>query len=162
MKNKIYISVFFLTSFLWTFFIPDHALATQGHGGMDGVYIHQLSHIFFAVSMGILIYWLRQRNLVNEAGWRFIQYAALFFILWNVDAIMVHLLDDQLDIIHVKKIDLWHVQINAENGQRGLETLYYIAKLDHLFCVPALFFLYAGLRRLLKETKIDVSRNEQP
>ncbi len=162
MKNKIYVSAFFLASFSWIIFSPDLALATQRHGGIEGVYIHQLSHLFFAVSMGILIYWLRQRNLVKETGWRFIQYAALFFILWNLDAFIVHLLDDQLNIIHVKKIDMWHVRINAENGQRGLEILYYIAKLDHLFCVPALFFLYAGLRRLLKETKMDFSRNEQP
>ena len=86
--------------------VSEPALATQAHSAPEGLYAHQLAHIFFIVSMGVLIYWLRERKLVQAVGWRYIQYAALFFILWNLDA----------------------------------------------FSVPAVFFLYFGLRRLLKET----------
>jgi len=60
------------------------ALGTQAHSAPEGLYAHQLAHIFFTVSMGVLIYWLRERQLVQSLGWRYIQYAPLFFILWNL------------------------------------------------------------------------------
>ena len=134
-------SIFFFTVFWWIFFNPDIVLATQTHGGPEGVYAHQIAHLFYALSMGFFIHWLRERKLVEESGWRFIQYAAFFLILWNLDAFLVHFLE---------QTGLRSIQINAQNGNNGLETLYYLAKLDHLLCVPALFFLYLGLKRLLK------------
>lgn len=57
----------------------DNAGATQVHGGPEGLYVHQIAHFFFMFSMAILIYWLRERRLVQEKGWRFVQYAAFFF-----------------------------------------------------------------------------------
>ena len=143
-------SIFFFTAFWWIFFNPDIVLATQTHGGPEGVYAHQIAHLFYALSMGFFIHWLRERKLVEESGWRFIQYAAFFLILWNLDAIFVHFIDDQTGLIHLERIGLWHIQIKAQNGNNILEALYYFAKLDHLLCVPALFFLYLGLKRLLK------------
>ena len=64
--------------------ITEPALATQGHGAPEGLFAHQLAHIFFIISMAVLTYWLRERKLVQAVGWRYIQYSALFFILWNV------------------------------------------------------------------------------
>ena len=146
----------FFTVLFVAFFTPAHALATQMHEAPEGIYAHQLAHLFFMLSMGFLILWLRERKLVKEGGWRFIQYAAIFFILWNMDTFIVHLLDGQLRIIQVKKISTEHIQINAVSGRNGLETFYYMAKLDHLLCVPALCFLYFGLRRLVKEDTPNV------
>ena len=134
--------------------LPNSVLATQGHGGMEGVYIHQLAHLFFILSMGILIYWLRERKLVVEKGWRYIQYAALFFILWNIDTILVHALDDQFRIIEVQRIGRWQIQITDRFNSATLQVFYYLAKLDHLLCVPALIFLYLGLKRLLTTTTL--------
>ena len=57
--------------------VPAAALAVQEHGAPEGLYAHQFAHLFFLASMGLLIYWLRQRQLVRQAGWRYIQYAAL-------------------------------------------------------------------------------------
>ena len=67
-------------------------MATQAHGEPEGILAHQLAHLFFILSMGVLIYWLRERNLVVEKAWRCIQYSALFFILWNLDTILAHLI----------------------------------------------------------------------
>lgn len=153
MKKKIHIPFFFLSIFAWSVINPNHALATQSHGAPEGIYAHQIAHIFFMISMGFFIHWLRDKKLVKETGWRFIQYSAFFLILWNIDAFLVHLLDDQLGVVQVKRIGLSHIQLNALNGNKGLELLYFIAKLDHLFCVPALLFLYSGLKRLLKENR---------
>ncbi|RLB85763.1 MAG: hypothetical protein DRH24_01120 [Deltaproteobacteria bacterium] len=103
---------------------------------------------------------MRDKKLVKETGWRFIQYLVFFLILWNIDAFLVHLLDDQLVVVQVLQIDSSHIQLSADNGSNSLETLFYCAKLDHLFCVPALLFLYSGLRRLLKASHSEVTRPE--
>jgi hypothetical protein len=112
MKTRVNSTIFTLSSLAWTLLIPGNALATQGHGGIEGVYAHQFAHLFFIVSMGILIYWLRERKLVRETGWRFIQYAALFFILWNIDTIIVHALDDQFRIIQTQSVGTWQIRID--------------------------------------------------
>ena len=130
--------------------LPDTAMATQGHGGIEGVYAHQIAHVFFLISMGVLIYWLRQRGLVRESGWRYIQYAAFFLILWNLDTILVHALDDQFRIISTERIGTWRIQITDLRSRPFIELLYYFAKLDHLLCVPAIVCLFIGLRRLLR------------
>lgn len=122
--------------------------ATQTHDEPEGLVVHQLSHLFFIFSMGLLIYWLRQRKLVKQKAWRYIQYGALLFILWNLDTFCVHLLDEQVDLIRIRQLDDLHLQIDAADPYRYLGVIYYIARLDHLLCVPALFFLYLGLKRL--------------
>ena len=106
--------------------LPGISSATQAHGAPEGIVAHQLAHIFFIVSMGVLIYWLRERNLVVEKAWRYIQYSALFFILWNLDTIFAHLFDEQLRLIRVTRIGLWDIQIDTGNGSRGLAWLYYL------------------------------------
>ena len=136
--------------------VSEPALATQAHNAPEGLYAHQLAHIFFIISMGVLIYWLRERKLVEAVGWRYIQYAALFFILWNLDAFCVHLLEEQIAVIEIQRIDPWKISITAANHSIALTWFYYAVKLDHLLCVPALLFLYFGLRRLLKEADTKV------
>jgi len=153
MKPGFNFAIYFITILAWSGLVPGNALATQGHGGIEGVYAHQFAHIFFMVSMGILIYWLRERKLVQETGWRLIQYSALFFILWNIDTIVVHALDDQFRIIQSQGVGIWQIQITDAYSHNFIKLLYYVAKLDHLLCVPALVLLYLGLKRL-KETNV--------
>ena len=141
---------------------PSTALATQGHGGIEGVYAHQIAHLFFIISMGGLIYWLRQRGLVRERGWQLIRLSAFFFILWNLDAFLVHFLDDQMGIIQVQRIGLWEIRLTDLYNSNAFKTLYYFAKLDHLLCVPAIVFLYLGLKRIVKEQRVDVVKQGLP
>lgn len=44
MKHKIRLSLFFLASFSIMIFAPNPALATQGHGGIEGVYAHEINN----------------------------------------------------------------------------------------------------------------------
>ena len=138
--------------------LPPTALATQGHGGIEGVYAHQLAHLFFVISMGVLIYWLRIRKLVRLSGWRLIQYSALFFIIWNLNAMLVHALDDQFRIIQVQRIGAWSLLLSDPFEHNGLKVIYYLAKLDHLLCVPAMGLLYLGLKRLLSEQRDSLAK----
>ena len=94
------------------------AMATQGHAGIEGVWVHQFAHLFFLFSMGLLIYWLRQAGLVREPGWRYIQYAAVFFMIWNLDAVLVHFLDEQVMAVSVSYTSTWQVQIDAPRQSR--------------------------------------------
>jgi hypothetical protein len=131
--------------------LPETALAVQEHGAPEGIYSRQGAHLFFIASMVLLVYWLRQRRLVREAGWRYIQYAAFFFILWNADAFTAHFLDEQSGILDTAMAAPDKIKIEVGENLTALAWFYYIAKLDHLLCVPAMAFLYAGLRRLLKD-----------
>ena len=130
---------------------PVAALATQGHAGIEGVWVHQFAHLFFLFSMVLLIYWLRRAGLVKLPGWRYIQYAALFFILWNADTLLVHFLDEQIRAVVVQPLDRWQIRIDAVGQNTDLALLYFIAKLDHLLCVPAMICLLLGLRHMLKD-----------
>ena len=133
--------------------LPHTAWATQAHGAPEGLYVHQFSHLFFIFAMAILIYWLRSRRLVRQSGWRYLQYAALFFILWSMDAFLVHLLDEQFKLVAVTRTGPWQMRLDTPDGLGFLAPVYYLLKLDHLACVPGLFFLYLGLRRLSLETE---------
>jgi len=54
MKKKINITFFFLSTFTWVIIDPDIVLATQTHGTPEGIYVHQMAHLFFILSMGFL------------------------------------------------------------------------------------------------------------
>lgn len=129
------------------------ALATQSHAGIEGVWVHQFAHMFFLFSMGLLIFWLRRAGLVKAPGWRYIQYAAMFFILWNADAFLVHFLDEQILAVTINPIGPWHMRIDAAGGRDWVASLYYLVKLDHLLCVPAMVCLMLGLRHMLRENR---------
>lgn len=139
------------------------AEATQAHGPPEGLYVHQLSHLFFIVAMAILIYWLRSRGLVQETGWRHIQFAALFFLLWSLDAFFVHILDEQLLLVQATRAGPWRIHLDPPDGYGWLAFVYYLLKLDHLLCVPGLLFLYTGVRRLFVDQQIPAGRQgEEP
>ncbi|MFO7839045.1 MAG: hypothetical protein R6X08_06075 [Desulfosalsimonadaceae bacterium] len=139
------------------------AAATQTHGPPEGLYVHQFSHLFFIVAMAILIYWLRSRRLVQETGWRHIQFAALFFLLWSLDAFFVHILDEQILLVKATRAGPWRIHLSLPEGYSWLAFVYYPLKLDHLLCVPGLFFLYTGVRRLFVDKQIPAGREgEKP
>jgi hypothetical protein len=137
---------------------PETTQAAQVHGDSEGIYARQLAHLFFMLSMMILIYWLRQRKLIKVIGWKYIQYAAFFFILWNINVMLVHFLNEQALIITVERISTWRILVTSSMG-RWLEIVYFAARLDHLICVPALLFLFLGLRKLVQEETEKSSGN---
>ena len=81
------------------------------------------------------------------------QFAAFFFTLWNADAFTAHFLDEQSGILDTALAAPGKIKIAVKEDLTALAWFYYVAKLDHLLCVPAMVFLYAGLRRLLKDAR---------
>lgn len=148
---------------IWMFLLlgrPICAWATQAHGGPEGLHVHQMAHVFFMFSMGVLIYSLRKRKLVAVLGWRYIQYAAFFFIVWNLDAFVTHWIEEQSALIEISRVGVMQIDIRPAPGFEWLGPVYYIAKLDHLLCVPALVFWFLGFRRLLKTPPVESSIRE--
>lgn len=146
----------------FSFLFPDTALATQAHAAPEGLYSHQLAHIFFIISMGSLIFWLKKRRLTDQKGWRYVQYAAVCLVLWNIGAFAAHAMDEQFLLVNVTRLDNWHIEIVPPASFPGLSLIYYLCKLDHLLCVPALIFLYAGLRQFKKDLPQTNSRGTAP
>ena len=47
------------------------------------------SHLFFAVAMLLLITRIQKSKVARARGWRYIQIGSLFFLLWNINALVV-------------------------------------------------------------------------
>jgi hypothetical protein len=138
---------------VWMFLIlaglPVNLFATQAHGEPEGIVVHQLGHLFFMIAMAVFAYWLRERRILIHAAWRYIMLFAFFLVVWNANVMVLHYLDEQRGLIVAVKDGPWQITIESLNGSTFLPVAYYLGKMDHLLGVPALFFLYLGLRRLL-------------
>jgi len=125
-------------------------LALQVHPEPEGLYAHQVAHAFFIFSMAILIFWLHKSRLVDNKGWRYIQIGCLCFILWNIIAMAGHIIDSKLS----KEAFLgsgWTKTLVIEKAIAPY--LYYLLKMDHFICVPAIVFLFIGIRKFRLETR---------
>jgi hypothetical protein len=131
-------------------FDPRPTLALQTHGPPEGLYVHQLAHVFFAAALLFLIWQVKYERLVGLPGFRQIRWACGLFVWWNIVAFLGH----------------WSEMLlipQAFQGQQGdlsqrlimsriSAWIYYLTKLDHLILVPAFFLLFRGLKALLSKT----------
>ena len=140
--------------------IPSEGYAIQLHASSEGIITHQIGHLFFLFSMGALIFTITGKGLDKQQGWRLIQYSAFFFILWNLDAIAAHFLDNQIHAVDIENVSLYKIKLITNNNSPLLAWFYYALKLDHLLCVPAMFFLYKGLSSLVNEQKQVVGNKD--
>jgi len=127
----------------------DFAWAFQSHPAPEGLYAHQLAHVFFAASMGILTYWLHRNRLSNQSGWRLIQVSCVLFIAWNVVTFSGHWVEELISDNMLQGYPNWNQRIAL--GSSPAAVFYYVLKLDHLLCVPAILCLVLGLRSLYKQ-----------
>lgn len=165
MKNKhkrclcpIGVMVQVFTAFL---LFPADGLATQLHAGSEGIITHQAGHAFFLFSMVTLILTISGKQLNEQKGWRLIQYSAFFFILWNLNAMTAHFLDNQIHAVKIENLSLWTMDIITYNDSQRFGFFYYVLKLDHLLCVPAMLLLYKGLSILHEEQKKVTQEDNQ-
>jgi hypothetical protein len=143
-------------------FLPIDVSATQLHASSEGVITHQMGHLFFLFSMAALIFTVTGKDLDKQKGWRLIQYSAFFFILWNLDAIATHFLDNQILAVKIENISLTRIKVVTHNDSAIIGWLYYFLKLDHLLCVPAMYFLYKGLSRLVNDQRLAMTKKDTP
>ncbi|MCX7823153.1 MAG: hypothetical protein N2260_06915 [Syntrophobacterales bacterium] len=139
--------IFILCLFSIAYF-PSSSLAIQLHGDPEGLFVHQIAHAFFAISMATLLYWLFRMKILFSRGWRFIGLGATFLILWNINAFIGHSIEGSDGVGMVVEGNKWAGIVKFYHLTDGMAILYYFAKLDHLLCVPAIVSLYLGLKEL--------------
>jgi hypothetical protein len=142
--------IFFLLSFiLWGWSCPDPAFAYIPHWDpKEGFFVRQFSYLFFLFAMLFFFYELKQENLRQKPGFRFLALASGFFALWNLDCF----------VGQFAALNLGEPLVTGPAGifSRKLVMtdpgvwVYYLTKLDHLLIVPAFLFLYFGIRALAK------------
>jgi hypothetical protein len=129
--------------------VPAAGWAFQSHPAPEGLYAHQLAHVIFIGAMGILIYWLEVNHFSRQKGWRLVQASCVLFILWNVVAIVGHWVEEQIPNHLVTGDPDWTQRL--EVGTTPLAYAFFALKLDHLICVPAMVFLFLGIRAIYKQ-----------
>jgi hypothetical protein len=142
--------IFFLLScILWGWSCPDPAFAYIPHWDpKEGFFVRQFSYLFFLFAMLFFFYELKQENLRQKPGFRFLALASGFFALWNLDCF----------VGQFAALNLGEPLVTGPAGifSRKLVMtdpgvwVYYLTKLDHLLLVPAFLFLYFGIRALAK------------
>ena len=123
------------------------AYAFQEHGAPEGLYIHQLAHIFFALSMTGLWYGIKSSSRFrDDRGWQLIAAGAALLTLWNVITFAGHILSI-------------FIQTSPKQGVDGIplwmEWTWHILKLDNIVCVAAMLYFYAGLKKLLRSASVS-------
>jgi len=136
---------FLLLSLALTVF-PGDAWAVQSHGAPEGLYVHQLAHIFFLAAMCYLFWGIRQ-SAFSSRGWRLLQIFCVFMVVWNIVAFTGHALVPYINSAHFIQ-DTGYLNAHLQGPFTSVQLWYYFTKLDHLFSVPALFFLYLGMKNI--------------
>jgi|SRR5665647_2504242 len=124
--------------------LPGDALALQVHSEPEGVYVHQMAHLYYIFALGYF-FWDIRRTSFTGRGWRYLQLFCILMTCWNMIAFVGHLAEAYLDPQALQQTDCY-LQIRLLSPFTLNEYLYFITKLDHLIYVPALFFLFLGLR----------------
>ncbi len=139
---------FFL--FLVLTVLPENAWAVQGHGAPEGLYVHQLAHIFYSAALCYLI-WDVQRSKFRSMGWRYLQVFCVLMILWNALAFTGHILGA---FVHSEDYVAGAGYLNAslQGPLTAVKFWYYFSRLDHPFSVPSLFFLFLGMRAIYRSS----------
>ncbi len=125
------------------------AYAIQSHPAPEGLYVHQLAHVCFIVSMAFLAYWLEAHQFCRQKGWRYIQIAALLFVLWNIVAFAGHWIEEKIPRELFLGDPDWSQRFIAKDNVWA--DLFYLLKLDHLVSVPAIVCLYWGIKLLYRD-----------
>jgi hypothetical protein len=143
--RKIYkiLCLLLLTVFL---IFPNQAQALQSHAAPEGIYVHQLAHIFFIAALCYL-FWDIRRSSFPSKGWRFLQMFCVFMVLWNIVAFTGHWVGESIEANDIIK-ESGYLSSKIAGPITTTKLIYYFTKLDHIFSVPAMFCLYLCLRSL--------------
>ena len=153
LRHKIELILRFCTVIVSTALIlqPEIVYAAEFHPISEVMIIHLIGHFLFLFSMMVLIFTIIIKGLNAQKAWRYIQYSALLFLLWTLDTTTIHFLDGVLKTVKTENISFTQILVMTQNDSSILAWIYYLLKLDHLLCVPAMLFFYLGLSKFFDE-----------
>lgn len=134
-----------LLAFAGSLGLPDIARAVQVHGSPEGLYVHQMGHVFFAAALVFLLRRLHSRPIGQDRAWRYFKIALIFFLLWNIDTFVVHWISSRLPddaIFDQGPLSRHYLSLPLD----GLRLIYYLGRFDHLLCLPGMWFLVRSLQ----------------
>lgn len=134
-------------------FQVDNAFALQVHPEPEGLYVHQIAHLLFAFAMLFLLLFLHKYPLGTGKGWFYFKLSLLFFLIWNINGFIGHWMETKLPDDAVTKVKPFFLSFINLPLSSWL-VLYYTCKLDHLWCVPAMFFLVLALKHFCTDAII--------
>lgn len=148
-KKKIHRTFPFLLLFVLTVF-PGNAWAVQSHGAPEGLYVHQLAHIFYAAALSYL-FWDIKRNEFRAGGWRYLRIFCVLMVVWNVVAFVGHSL---AGYVHSSELITGseYLKTHFEGTLTTANFLCYFTKLDHLVSVPAFICLFISMRTIYRNS----------
>ncbi len=145
-------------SLLSQLILAEPALAIQSHGPPEGIYVHLISHVLFGLAMLGFAFRIRVSHLQARKSWRLMALGALLLAFWNVWAFIAHILATRIPasdfITNAQGVKRWVVL------HTPIDILYYIFKMDHLLCVPAILYIYLSLRRMNNNLPISTGEDE--
>jgi hypothetical protein len=144
--RTVSVPVFLLAAFIASAVNPPAVFGLQTHGGPEGLYVHQGAHLFLVFSLAIFLVTVRRSRLKAEKAWRLLSWGAFLLLLWNIWAFAGHVAETAVPESDFVVLPGRTVPSLAMNSWR--EATYYVLKMDHLLCLPALVFFCAGLRKL--------------
>ena len=138
---------------------PSTAFAIQTHAAPEGLYVHQVGHIVYTIAMAGLAYGIWKSELNTKPGWRLLSWGAVLLAVWNIWAFCGHIVEVSIpadhfagEIAHRNKVVLM---------KTWLDYCYFILKMDHFVCVPALIFFYLGLKRMQSHSARHPSEKQE-
>ena len=137
-------SLLLFVTLLYCMLFPEQSMALQTHSQPEGMYVHQMAHIFFMAALGYL-YWDTQRSAFSGRGWTYLRVFCVLTILWNLLALTGHAATQNLHPEDFTNSD-GYLLSRVNMPLTFVKLTYYTAKLDHLLTVPAMFFLYMSVR----------------
>lgn len=127
-------------------FFPHPAWALQTHAGHEGLYVHQLAHIFCALAVLKVAFEVSAARKNFGMSWRFFSIGAAIFATWNIWAFFGHMTE------HFMSSDYFNAQGSGRASEMEVNDIlsisYYVLHFDHFIAVPAMLFFYLGMRYL--------------
>jgi hypothetical protein len=143
------IGVFLLVSIV----LPSQAWAFIPHWDpQEAFFIRQFAYLFWALAMVFLIFALKQENLVQHPGFRWLVWSGIFFALWNFDCFIGQFIDLALSPQGAAAFTTGNT--GDQIVTRKWIWLFYLTKLDHLLLVPAFIFFYLGINAFTKDPEV--------
>jgi len=132
------------------------AWALQPHGGGEGLYIHQMAHVFFMATLTYLYLHTRRTQDPFSKGWRYLRLFCVLFFFWNLMAIIGH--ETALHLSHDDFINpgTWGERLAPPLD--ALKIVHYISRMDHFLTVPALLALFFSLRSFYHEAREEAEK----
>lgn len=160
-RRKVLSTALWLLAFMLCSFTiqPESVMALQVHGPPEGLYVHQMAHVHYLIALVFFLWYIRRAAFTGQ-GWRYLQFFCLIMALWNILAFAGHYAATQVD---AKSL----VQSSHYLSTRLLppftanNLLFYLAKLDHLVCAPALFCLFMAIRTFYRAAVAEQGEGRQ-